>query len=304
MSTTRFNELLPSKAVRCFIPQCLLIWCRDGLKGRGDRHKAQLQPREVDLLYAEGGRAALQNHWCSPSLWTGGRPGQGNNSSKFTAAHLQELYRQEDRKTIPEAYQTPAIQVISEQRHYLTLPIGSQPWFQHRDGPSPAANTCTADKHRPPSPTWHRLSKGKDTLCCVNMAVLLLEMALCLKTCPFAKGKWWCQAETLSRTWCYTSLTPHTEAVGERGTVVLAQTLLWSSPRCQLGLQYRTQQQSQRQRNMLAKDCETTATTNASTRFSPALSEGSVSSESSRSVFEHCLSSKHWGAQRKYPQLP
>lgn len=36
--------------------------------------------------------------------------GQGSNSSKFAAAHLQELYRQEGRKTNSEAFHTPATQ--------------------------------------------------------------------------------------------------------------------------------------------------------------------------------------------------
>lgn len=38
--------------------------------------KPQLQLREVNLLYAEGGRAALQSHRWSPSLCIGGRARQ------------------------------------------------------------------------------------------------------------------------------------------------------------------------------------------------------------------------------------
>lgn len=81
---------------------------QDEIQRERNSHRVQLQLREVNFFYAEGCRAALQSHWCSPFLCIGGRAEQDHNSSKFTAAYLQELLQAEDRRTNSEAYQTPS----------------------------------------------------------------------------------------------------------------------------------------------------------------------------------------------------
>lgn len=296
MSKTRFNELLPSKAVHCFIPLCLLIWCREGFKGRGNSHKSQLQPRELNLLYAEGGRAALQSHWCSLCIG-----GQAGHKLQFAAAHLQELYRQENKLSSLSDTCHTAWSVSKGTTFLYPITACCGPSIKMNQAQQP---TLAWHKHRPASPTWHRLSRGKDTLRCVNMAVLLLQTALHLKARSFAEGTQWYQAKNPVQNLMLHMPESSTEAVGERTTMVLAPPL-WSRPRCQAGLQYHTREQSQWQLRVWAEDCKTTATTSASTLHSPVLlSEGCVSSESSRAAFESCPSCKHWGAQGEYPQLP
>lgn len=165
----------------------------------------------------------------------------------------------------------------------------------------PKPDTCTADKHRSPWPTWHRLSRGiKDTLCCVNMAVLLLETALWLKAGSFAKGRWWYQATNSVQNLVLHNTWPLALRLWGNG-------VLWHSLRHYLGqvqgvsLGFSIEPDSRASSSVA---CKTTAITSTSTLHSPALSEGSIISESSRSVFEHHLSFKHWGGQGKYPHFP
>lgn len=59
------------------------------LKEKGTARK----PRELNLFWAEGGRAALQSHWCSPSLCIRGRVGQ--YLQQVCSCNPQELCRRE-----------------------------------------------------------------------------------------------------------------------------------------------------------------------------------------------------------------
>lgn len=179
---------------------------QDGIQRERKSHRVQLQLREVNFLYAEGCRAALQSHWCSPFLCIGGRAEQGHNSSKFTAAYLQDLLQAEDRRTNSEAYQTPSstwpdqwAKAPSPFAHYRPAVGSAWKWTklssQHLHG------TNTGPHHLPGTG-----DPGAKTLCCVKVAVLLLETALYPK--PGSSTVSDTKPKILSRTRCYTCLTP------------------------------------------------------------------------------------------------
>lgn len=179
---------LPSKVVYCFILPCLLILRREeGFKGRGNSYKAQLQPKEVNLPDAEGGRTG---ELCKA---TDALPVYGRKARAVTPSssllHTCKSFTGRKGGNKLRSLSNTWHSVTIEQTHYISFyPL----WASN--GPSIEMDqtlqpTLAWHKHRPPSPTWHRLSMGKDTLCWVNVSVMLLEIALHLKAGSFIDGR-------------------------------------------------------------------------------------------------------------------
>lgn len=143
----RFKKVLSNKAACCFVPRCPLIWCRKGFKGERTV-KVQLQPRKVNLLHTEGGRAALQSSSFSMH-WREGRAVTPTSS----LLHICESFtdrktRKENKHNNTEVYQTP-VSAWSASISLYRLGI-SHGWSQHLEGPSSATDACTAQTHCSP----------------------------------------------------------------------------------------------------------------------------------------------------------
>lgn len=223
---------------------------------------------------------------------------QGRNSSKFAAAHLQELYRQENKLSSLSDTCHTAWSVSKGTTFLYPLTASCGPSIKMNQAQQP---TLAWHKHRPVSPTWHGLSTGKDTALCEHGCAAFRDgftpksRFLCRRHAVIPSQKP-CPEFDATHAWAHRRGCGRTYYRGAHSTTsVNTKVSAWASVSHQTAEPVAAE----------AEDCKTTATTSASMLHSPVLlSESCVSSESSRAAFEPCPSCEHWGAQSEYPQLP
>lgn len=235
---------------------------------RGNSHRVQLQLREVNFLYAEGCRAALQSHWCvfsKPFLCIGGRAGQGHNSSKFIAAHLQELLQAEDKRTNREAFYTP-FSTQPDQWAMAASPFAhDQPAVGSVWKRSKLSSQDMQGTNSSPIPSWAQVTLRPSVLC--QVAVLFWRQPYTQKQVPLQNAVRDAKSKILSRTRWTLAWAQYWCCGGTWYPGACSTTLVRT--KWQLGLQCQKWQLSRWQMGLWAEDCKTIATTRASTLQSP-----------------------------------